>query len=73
MVDIDNSDAQTGAAFHQGQYASINALYTPVPQVMMGAEFQWAHRKNAFDGLSFNDYRIQMSFKYSFAKKLGGM
>ena len=71
MVNITNSDLQAGNAFHQGQYASVNGLYTPVPDVMMGAEFQWAYRKNAFDGFSFNDYRIQVSFKYSFSKKWG--
>jgi hypothetical protein len=72
MVDIDNSNAQSPSAFNVGQYASVNGLYTPVPNVMMGAEFLWGYRKNFSDGFTFNDYRLQVSFKYSFARKLGG-
>jgi hypothetical protein len=72
MVDIDNSDAQLPSAYHLGQYASANGLYSPVPQVLMGAEFLWGYRKNFSDGFTFNDYRLQVSFKYSFAEKLGG-
>jgi hypothetical protein len=72
MVQIENSDAQSPSAFHNGQYASVNALYSPLSQVMMGAEFQWAYRKNFSDSFSTNDYRIQVSFKYNFSKKFGG-
>lgn len=71
-VDIQNSDAQLPTAFRSGQYASTNLLFTPVPNVMMGGEFQWAHRKN-FDGqFPFDDYRLQFSVKYSFSQKFGG-
>jgi hypothetical protein len=72
MVRIDNSELQAPSAFHLGQYASTNGLYTPVPNVMMGAEFLWGYRKNFSDGFTFNDYRLQVSFKYNFSKKLGG-
>jgi hypothetical protein len=72
MVNIENSDAQAADAYHQGHYASVNALYTPVRNVLMGAEFQWAHRQNFSDGFSINDYRLQMSFKYSFSKAFTG-
>jgi hypothetical protein len=71
MVKIDNSDAQLPLAYHRGQYASVNALWTPVPRVMMGAEFQWGYRRNFSDGFTANDYRIQTSFKYSFTKTFG--
>jgi hypothetical protein len=71
-VDIHNSDLQTPAAFKNGQYASANLLCTPVKNVMMGAEFQWAQRQNFSDGFTVNDYRIQVSFKYSFSAKITG-
>lgn len=34
---------------------------------MMGGELQWGRRANDSDGFKYNDYRIQFSFKYSFA------
>src|SRR6185436_19697203 len=71
-VNIGNSDGQTPAAFHIGQYGSVNLLCTPVKNVMMGGEFQWVRRENNSDGFSFNDYRLQFSFKYSFSQKIGG-
>ena len=36
---------------------------------MMGGEFIWGRRENFFDGFTANDFRIQFSFKYNFAKK----
>jgi hypothetical protein len=39
---------------------------------MMGAEFQWGQRQNFRDGFKFNDYRIQMGFRYNFDYNLGG-
>jgi len=71
-VDVQNSDLQTPAAFRIGQYASANLLCTPVKNVMMGGEFQWARRDNHSDGFSSNDYRLQFSFKYNFSYKVGG-
>ena len=72
MVQITNSDAQSPSAFHQGQYASTNLLWSPSPQLLMGGEFQWAYRKNNSDGFSTNDYRLQFSLKYSFSQSFGG-
>ena len=59
-------------AFKVGQYASGNLLCTPVKNVLIGGEFQWGKRENFSDGFSFNDYRVQFSFKYNFSYKLGG-
>jgi hypothetical protein len=70
-LDINNSDGQLPAAFKSGQYALANLLYYPVPDAMVGAEFQWGQRKNDSDGWSFSDYRIQISFRWNFAYKLG--
>jgi outer membrane DcaP-like protein len=71
-VDITNSNGQKPDAFRIGQYALVNLLCTPVKNVMMGGEFQWAKRENFSDGFQVNDYRIQFSFKYNFSYKLGG-
>ena len=67
MINIDNSDAQTANAFHKGQYAIVNLLYTPVKNVMGGVEFQWGDRDNFRDGWSTSISKIQFSFKYNFS------
>jgi hypothetical protein len=71
MINVNNSDLQAGTAFNEGRYASINLLCTPVKNVMIGGEFQWAQRKDLNDFKS-NDYRLQFSFKYSFSAKVTG-
>ncbi len=71
-VDITNSNGQEASAFKSGQYMSGNLLFNPAKNVMMGGEFQWAHRDNNSDGFSVNDYRLQFSFKYSFSAKIIG-
>lgn len=68
MVNIENSDFQTGDAYHRGHYALTNLLFYPVDNVMVGGEFQWGRRENNFDGFASNDYRIQFSFRYNFSK-----
>ncbi|HXT14790.1 MAG TPA: DcaP family trimeric outer membrane transporter [Gemmatimonadaceae bacterium] len=72
MVNIDNSNAQAVTAYHNGQYAIVNLLWTPVTGVMMGGEYQYGWRKNVADGWTFADHRLQFSFKYSFSQDLGG-
>ena len=72
MVNITNSDLQLPTAFHNGQYGTLNLLYTPVRNVMIGGELQFGRRVNFADDFSFNDYRAQFSFKYSFSKVIGG-
>ena len=72
MVNIKNSDLQLAEAFHNGQYAVGNVLWTPVKNVMIGGELQYARRRNFSDDFSFNDYRVQFSAKYSFSHYLGG-
>jgi hypothetical protein len=70
--DIDNSDAQAPSAFKTGQYALGNLLYSPVPSVMFGGEFQWGRRENFSDGFHSDGVKLQFSFKYNFSYKLGG-
>ena len=72
MQDIQNSDAQTPDAFRTGHYALGNLLYYPVPNVMLGGEFQWGRRENFSDGFSSDGFKAQFSFRYNFSFKLGG-
>ncbi len=69
---IDNTPLQTPAAFHKGQYATVNLLWSPFKDFMTGGEFEWARRANFSDGFRADDYRIQFSFKYSFNARIGG-
>lgn len=69
LVQVDNTNFQTPDAFHKAQYASVNLLWTPVSNVMMGGEVLWGDRKDN-DGLSGNDWRFQFTVKYNFGIKL---
>jgi len=68
LVNIDNSNAQNAADFHQGHYALANLLYHPIKRVTMGSEFQFGRRVNFSNGYSYNDYRMQFSFRYDWSK-----
>jgi hypothetical protein len=69
--DIDNSSGQLPIAFQAGEYALANVLYYPVPNVMMGGEFQWGRRINYADGFHSDGTKLQFSFKFNFAHKVG--
>jgi hypothetical protein len=71
-VDIDNTKGQTASAFKTGQYGLVDLLYYPVPNVMLGPEFQWGRRENNSDDFSVDDFRVQFSAKYSFKHQIGG-
>jgi hypothetical protein len=68
----DNSDGQAPDAFRNGHYAVGNLLYSPVPNVMVGGEFQWGRRENFSDGFRSDGVKVQFSFKYNFSHTLGG-
>jgi len=72
LTDHDNTEGQTPDAYRRGHYALVNLLYTPVPNVMMGGEFQWGRRENFSDGFTSDGVKIQFSFKYNFSHTLGG-
>ena len=72
QTDIDNTVGQEPNAYKKGQYALFNLLYTPVPNVMMGGEFQWGRRTNFSDGFHSDGVKVQFSFKYNFSQKFGG-
>jgi len=69
-VRISNSDGQTSLAFHSGQYALVNLLYSPEADLLFGGELQWGHRKNAFDGFASNDLRIQLTARVNYSMML---
>jgi hypothetical protein len=71
-TDIDNTEGQAPNAYKTGQYALGNVLYTPVPNVMVGGEFQWGRRENFSDGFHSDGLKLQFSFKYNFSYKVGG-
>jgi hypothetical protein len=68
MENIWNSNAESASDFHQGYYALTNLLFYPTKNVMGGGEFQYGRRVNFANGYTFNDYRVQFSFKYSYGK-----
>jgi hypothetical protein len=68
----DNLPGQTPNSFQNGHYALGNLLYSPIPNVMVGGEFQWGRRENFTDGFSSDAVKIQFSFKYNFSAKIGG-
>ena len=68
-VDIDNTDGQADIAFKNGQYALVNVLYYPASNIMVGGEFQWGRRENAFDDFSSNDFRVQFSARFNYSLK----
>jgi hypothetical protein len=68
LINISNTNGQNAADFHQGHYALANLLYKPVPKVTIGGEFEFGRRLNFSDGFNVNDYRMQFSFKYDWAK-----
>jgi hypothetical protein len=71
LVNIQNPDGDRALAFHQGHYAVGNLLFYPVKQVMIGTEFQFGRRVNFADGFNTNDYRLQFSVRYDWAKAFG--
>jgi len=70
MIWIDNASGQDPTDLEWGHYALGNLFYKPVPDFMVGGEFQWGRRENWNDDFSVNDYRLQFSFKWSFAGTL---
>jgi len=72
LADHDNLEGQTPSSYKRGHYLLFNLLYTPVPNVMMGGEFQWGRRENFTDGFTSDGVKIQFSFKYNFSHTFGG-
>jgi hypothetical protein len=70
METIQNSDLQSPSAFRKGQYGLINLRFYPATNVMLGIEYQYGRRDNFSDGFHSMGNKIQLSFKFSFAREL---
>ena len=55
-----------------GKYALVNLQHHPVDKVMYGVELQYGSRENFSDGWTYDDFRIQFSFRYKYSFWLGG-
>ena len=62
---VDNTNFQDPTAFHKGEYASANLLYSR-DNLLAGLEFLWGKRTDN-DGESGTDTRMQATFKWSFS------
>ncbi|MEP0201979.1 MAG: DcaP family trimeric outer membrane transporter [Halioglobus sp.] len=67
MNDADPRNQQSGQEFDEGIYASTNILYTPYPELLIGAEFLYGEHKDV-SGEEGDDYRIQFTFKHKFSR-----
>jgi hypothetical protein len=65
FTEVDNTNFQDPTAFHKGEYASVNLLWTPADRIMTGAELLWGRRTDN-DGADGDDLRLQYTFKLSF-------
>ena len=65
---VDNTNFQEPGAFHKGEYALVNLLWTPADPIMTGLELQWGKRTDN-DGDKGHDLRLQYSFKWAFSSK----
>jgi hypothetical protein len=73
LISLDyDGTAALPETFADGQYALANLQHHPVDKVMYGVEFQYGRRENFTDGWTYNDYRIQFSFRYKYAFEIGG-
>ena len=78
ILQNNTTESQLSTAYKTGQYASINLLYTPVKNFVLGPELQWGMRQNndfvgdpefdlpAANGNSGNDVKLQFSVRYVF-------
>ena len=67
FAQIENTDLQTGSAFHQSNYSAANLIWNPFGSLNVGAEFLygWIVKK---DNSGANATRIMFSAKYNFVK-----
>jgi hypothetical protein len=65
---VDNTNLQTGDAFHMGQYASANVIWYPTKNVFYGVEYMYGRREDNNEN-SGQDNRVQFSAHYAFSSK----
>ncbi len=67
FVQVQNTEAQPGATYHQGNYTAGNLIWNPFGSLTVGGEFLYGWRDNK-DGSTGNAPRIQFSAKYNFVR-----
>ena len=67
FAQMQNTDLQTGSAFHQSNYSAVNFIWNPFGSLNVGTEFLygWIVKK---DNTGANAARIMFSAKYNFVK-----
>ena len=68
---LDNTNLQSGDAFHRGDYASANLTYKPIDNLLVGAEVLYGRREDK-NGAYGEDTRVQVSLRYSYGVKVMG-
>ena len=69
-VQVQNTVAEPGATYHQGNYTGGNLIWNPFGSLTVGGEFLYGWRVNE-DKASANAPRIQFSAKYNFVRSTG--
>ena len=67
FVQVQNTAAEPGSTYHQGDYAAGNLIWNPFGSLTVGGEFLYGWRDNK-DGTTGNAPRLQFSAKYNFVK-----
>ena len=68
FVQVQNTEAQPGSTYHQGNYTGGNLIWNPFGSLTVGGEFLYGWRDNK-DGSTGNAPRFQFSAKYNFVRK----
>jgi hypothetical protein len=67
FVQVQNTVAQPGSTYHQGNYTAGNLIWNPFGSLTVGGEFLYGWRDNK-DRSTGNAPRIQFSAKYNFVR-----
>lgn len=67
FVQVQNTEFQPGAAFHQSNYSAGNLIWSPIGSLTVGAEFLYGWRVNK-DSSTGNAPRILLSARYTFVR-----
>ncbi|WP_439133824.1 DcaP family trimeric outer membrane transporter [Pseudomaricurvus sp.] len=64
--DADVRNQQADEEFDKGTYASVNVLYTPYPEFLIGLEALYGEHKDVGGNVG-EDFRTQLTFKHKFS------
>lgn len=69
FTEVDNTNLQQDNAFEKGEYGTLNLLWTPKKNIMIGGEVTWGQRTDK-NGATGDDVRFQFSVKYNFGANI---